>query len=143
MGRHRTSQEDAATLDGLRVEVGAIHPAAATAATTVDDKNRAGVAAALDDVYSTRLISAADVNYTMPALLYFALVVAALLLIAYPPLVGLPANGRNVVVLSGLGAMVGLGILIVIGLSHPYSEPLAIAPTAFRHALEQFTQIAG
>ncbi|MEY9862209.1 hypothetical protein ABH935_007854 [Catenulispora sp. GAS73] len=138
MGRHQTSGTAAATLDGLRVAVGAIHPAAAA-----DEKSRADVSAALDDINSKRLIRAADVNYSMPSLLYFALVIAALLLVAYPPLVGLTANGRNVVVLSGLGAMVGLGILIVIGLSHPYSEPLAIAPTAFRHALEQFAQING
>ena len=138
MGRRRTSATAAATLDGLRVEVGAIHPA-----TAADEKDRADVAAALDDVYSKRLIRAADVNYSMPALLYFAMVIAAVLLVAYPPLVGLTANGRNVMVLSGLGAMVGLGILIVIGLSRPYSEPLSIAPTAFRHALEQLTQIKG
>ena len=128
----------AATLDGLRVEVGAIRPADAAG-----EKDRAGVAAALDDVYSKRLIRAADVNYTVPSLLYLALVIAAAFLVAYPPLVGLTANGRNVGLLSGLGAMVALGILIVIGLSQPYSQPLSIAPTAFRHALEQFSQING
>jgi hypothetical protein len=138
MGRHQTSGPAAATLEGLRVEVGAVHPA-----TSADEKDRADVAGALDDIYSKRLIRAADVNYSMPSLLYFALVVAAVLLVAYPPLVGLTANLRNTMVLSGLGAMVGLGILIVVGLSHPYSEPLSIAPTAFRHALQQFTQING
>jgi hypothetical protein len=138
MGRHRISEGAAATLDGLRVEVAGIHPA-----TAAQEKDRADVGAALDDIYSKRLIRAADVNYSMPSLLYIALVIAAVLLVAYPPLVGLTANGRNVVLLAGLGAMVGLGILIVIGLSHPYSEPLRIAPTAFRHALEQFTQITG
>lgn len=138
MARHQTSNTPAGTLDALRVEAAGIHPA-----TAADEKARADVAAALDDVYSKRLIRAADVNYTMPSLLYVAMVIAAVLLVAYPPLVGLTANGRNVVVLSGLGAMVGLGILIVVGLSHPYSEPLRIAPTAFRHALEQFTQING
>ena len=138
MGRHQTSGRAAATLDGLRVEVGAVHPD-----TAAGEKSRADVASALDDAYPKLPIRAADVNSAMPSLLYFALLVAALLLVAYPPLVGLTANGRNVVVLSGLGAMVGLGILIVIGLSHPYSEPLAIAPTAFRHALEQFAQING
>ncbi|MEY9934228.1 hypothetical protein ABH926_008892 [Catenulispora sp. GP43] len=138
MGRHQTSDTSAAALDGLRIEVGAIHPA-----TAADEKDRADVAAALDDVYSKRLIRAADVNYSMPSLLYIAMVIAAILLVAYPPLVGLTANGRNVIVLSGLGAMVGLGILIVIGLSQPYSEPLSIEPTAFRHALQQFTQING
>ncbi|WP_194895020.1 DUF4239 domain-containing protein [Catenulispora pinisilvae] len=138
MGRHQTSDTAAATLDALRVEVGAVKPA-----TAADEQDRADVSAALDDLYSKRLIRAADVNYSMPSLLYLALVIAAVLLVAYPPLVGLTANLRNTVVLSGLGAMVGLGILIVIGLSHPYSEPLSIAPTAFRHALQQFTQING
>lgn len=138
MGRHRTSDTAAGALDSLRVAVGAIHPA-----TAADEKARSDVAGALDDVYAKRLILAADVNYTMPSLLYFALVIAALLLVAYPPLVGLTVNGRNVVLLSGLGAMVGLGILIVMGLSQPYSEPLSIEPTAFRHALQQFMQING
>jgi hypothetical protein len=138
MGRHQTSDTAAGTLDGLRVAAGAIHPAAAA-----EEKARSDVAAALDDVYAKRLIRAADVTYTMPSLLYLAMVLAALLLVAYPPLVGLTVNGRNVVVLSGLGAMVGLGILIVIGLSQPYSEPLSIEPTAFRHALRQFSQIGG
>lgn len=138
MGRRQTSATPAATLDGLRVEVGAIQPA-----TAADEKDRADVAAALDDIYSKRQIRAADVNYSMPSLLYVAMVIAAVLLIAYPPLVGLTANGRNVMVLAGLGAMVGLGILIVVGLSQPYSEPLSIEPTAFRHALQQFTQING
>jgi hypothetical protein len=138
MGRRQTSATAAATLDGLRVAVGAIHPA-----TAADEKDRADVAAALDDIYSKRLIRAADVNYSVPSLLYLALVIAAVLLVAYPPLVGLTVNGRNVILLSGLGAMVALGILIVIGLSEPYSEPLSIEPTAFRHALEQFTQIVG
>jgi hypothetical protein len=137
-GHRQTSATTAATLDGLRVEVGAIH-----SATAADEKDRADVAAALDDIYAKRLIRAADVNYSMPSLLYIAMVIAAILLVAYPPLVGLTANGRNVALLSGLGAMVGLGILIVVGLSQPYSEPLSIEPTAFRHALQQFTQIVG
>jgi len=138
MARHQSLDSSAATLDSLRVAVGAIQPADAQA-----EQNRADVASALDDVYSKRLIRTADVNYTMPSLLYLALVIAAILLVAYPPLVGLTANGRNVILLAGLGAMVGLGILIVIALSRPYSAPLRIEPTAFRHALQQFTQIKG
>ncbi|GAA2047038.1 hypothetical protein GCM10009839_59800 [Catenulispora yoronensis] len=138
MGDHQTSDQAYATLDGLRADVAAIHSADATA-----EKKRSDLAASLDDIYSKRLIRAADVNYDMPKLLYVALIIAALLLIAYPPLVGLTANGRNVVLLSGLGAMVGLGIFIVVALSHPYSEPLTIQPSAFRHALERFGQIDG
>ena len=138
MGRRQTSVRAAATLDGLRVEVGAIHPA-----TAADEKNRADVASALDDIYSKRLIRAADVNYDMPKLLYVALIIAAILLVGYPPLVGLTANGRNVALLAGLGAMVGLGIFIVMALSQPYGELLRIQPSAFRHALERFTQING
>ncbi|GAA1981690.1 hypothetical protein [Catenulispora subtropica] len=138
MGGHQTSDEANATLDGLRADVGAIRPADAAA-----EKKRADLAAALDDIYSKRLIRAADVNYDMPKVLYVALIIAAILLIGYPPLVGLTANGRNVVLLAGLGAMVGLGIFIVMALSHPYGEPLRIQPSAFRHALERFAQING
>jgi hypothetical protein len=138
MDGHQTSDEAYATLDGLRADVAVIHPADAAG-----EKKRADVAAALDDIYSKRLIRAADVNYDMPKVLYVALIIAAILLIGYPTLVGLTANGRNVVLLAGLGAMVGLGIFIVMALSHPYGEPLRIPPSAFRHALERFTQING
>jgi len=138
MAGHQTSDQAYATLDGLRADVAAIHPADAAA-----EKKRADLAAALDDVYAKRLIRAADVNYDMPTLIYIALIIAAVLLVGYPPLVGLTANGRNVALLAGLGAMVAIGIFIVIALSHPFSQPLRIQPTAFRHALDRFAQMNG
>ena len=136
MGRHQTSQAAWATLDGLRAHVAALHPADAAA-----DTKRADLVAALDDLTAKRAIRAADVNYAMPAIVYAAFVVGALLLICYPPLVGLTANARNVTLLGGLGAMVGLGIFIVISLSHPYSHPVGLKPVAFHQALDRFTQI--
>ena len=137
MAHHQTSDAAWATLDTLRADVAAIHPADATA-----EKKRADLAAALDDVYAKRAIRTADVNYNMPTIIYAALIIGALLLIAYPPLVGLTANPRNVTLLAGLGAMIGLGIFIVITLSHPYSHPLGLKPTAFEQALQRFAQIA-
>jgi len=136
MGNRRISNDAWTTLDALRTEVAAIRPADAAA-----DKRRAEVAAALDDLNAKRSQRAADVNYSMPTIVYIALIVGALLLIAYPPLVGLTASARNVTLLGGLGAMVGLGIFIVIALSHPYSHPVRLDPTAFRQALDRFVQI--
>jgi hypothetical protein len=136
MAHHQTSDAAWAALDTLRADVAALHPADAAA-----EKKRADLAAALDDVYAKRAIRTADVNYDMPTIIYEALIVGALLLIAYPPLVGLTANARNVTLLAGLGAMVGLGIFIVITLSHPYSHPLGLKATAFEQALRRFAQI--
>jgi hypothetical protein len=64
---------------------------------------------ALDDVYMKRAVRAGDVNYAVPRLIYAALIAAALLLIAYPPLVGFTANARNVALLAGFGLQVRAG----------------------------------
>ena len=136
MGRRKTAVAAWATLDGLRADVAALHPASETA-----ELERADLAAALDDVYAKRSIRSADVGSTMPTIAYAALIIGALLLIGYPPLVGLTANARNVTLLAGLGAMVGLGICIVFTLSHPYSSPMGLKSTAFQQALERFAQI--
>jgi hypothetical protein len=136
MSHGRTSPQAYAALDALRARVAGIHPADATA-----EKHRADIAAALDDLYAKRSIRAADVSYSIPAIIYAALVLGSVLLIAYPPLVGLTANRRNVVLLGGLGAMMGVGIFIVITLSHPFSHPFGLHPEAFHRALDRFTQI--
>jgi hypothetical protein len=136
MAHGRTSPQAFSTLDALRNRVGAIHPADATT-----EKHRADVAAALDDLYTKRSVRAADVSYSIPAIIYAALVVGSVLLIAYPPLVGLTANRRNATLLGGLGAMMGIGIFIVITLSHPFSHPFGLHPDAFHRALDRFTQI--
>ncbi|MBS2535459.1 DUF4239 domain-containing protein [Catenulispora sp. NF23] len=136
MSRQQVSTSAWTTLDGLRGFVAAIHPADDAGA-----KAQSDVATSLDDIYSKRSIRTADVHYTMPSIMYVALIVAALLLIAFPLLVGLTTNARNVAMLAGVGATVGLGIYIAIALAHPYSQPLEISPTAFKLALQRFGQI--
>lgn len=136
LGNGQTSTTAWAELDQLRSSVAAMHPADAIAAKKLGD-----LAASLDDVYQKRAVRTADVNYGIPILIYVALILAALLLLAYPPLVGMTANTRNAALLAGFGAMVGLGIYIVFDLSHPYSPPASISPTAFKLALERFAQI--
>ncbi|MFL6116522.1 MAG: hypothetical protein ACJ786_34970 [Catenulispora sp.] len=138
MAHHDISTAAWTDLDRLRSSVAALHPADAAA-----EKRRSDLAAALDDVYMKRAVRAGDVNYAVPKLIYAALIAAALLLIAYPPLVGFTANARNVALLAGFGAMIGVGIYVVIELSRPYSPPLTIHPTAFKFALERFAQITG
>jgi hypothetical protein len=137
MGEQQSSNATWSELDQLRTTVAAMHPADAAG-----EKKRADLAAALDDLYSKRSIRVADANYSMPGILYAALIVAALLLLAYPPLVGMTGNVRNVTLLAGFGAMIGLGIYIVYALSHAFAQPLAISPNAYKQALDRFAQIA-
>jgi Protein of unknown function (DUF4239) len=137
LAKGRTSEAAWTTLDNLRTTVAALKPADASAETARDD-----VASALDDLYARRQVRTADVNYTIPSLIYAALIVAALLLIGYPTLVGMTANTRNVLLLAGFGAMIGLGVYIVFDLSHPFGQPLELHPTAFQLALDRFAQIA-
>jgi hypothetical protein len=37
--------------------------------------------------------------------------------------------------------MMGVGIFIVVTLSHPFSHPFGLHPDAFHRALDRFTQI--
>lgn len=136
MAHGRTSPAAYGSLDALRAHVAGIHTTSAT-----EENARASVSTALDDLYEKRSVRAADVSYRIPAIIYAALVLGSILLIGYPPLVGLTANLRNAMLLGGLGAMMGVGIFIVITLSHPFSHPFGLHPDAFRGALDRFAQI--
>ena len=138
-GGPRSGLSEAAwtTLDDLRAGIAALKPADAAAETARDD-----LASALDDLYARREVRTADVDYRFPTLLYVVLIIAALLVIGYPTLVGISAETRNVLLLAGFGAMIGLGVYIVFDLSHPFGRPLELHPTAFQLALDRFAQIA-
>ncbi|MGA4538522.1 hypothetical protein ACPA54_00840 [Uniformispora flossi] len=99
-------------------------------------------AAALDDLYVKRYARLADVDSVAPDVLLVAMVVAGILVLVYPPLVGMTVNPRNVALLGFAGAVVGFGILFVFQLRDPFTAPLNVGPSAFKDALARYTQLA-
>lgn len=134
LARHRASPEAWRDLDAVQGALTAVPP---------DRRGDAydATSAALDDVYVKRYARLADLDAVSPPVLFGALVAAGLLVLAYPPLVGMTANSRNVAVLGFAGAIVGFGVVLVFLLRDPFTAPLNVGPSAFQEALARYAQL--
>jgi hypothetical protein len=134
LARHRASPEAWRRLDAVQ---------GALSAVPADRRGEAydATTAALDDVYIKRYARLADLDAVSPPVLFGALIVAGLLVLVYPPVVGMTANSRNVAVLGFAGAIVGFGVVLVFLLRDPFTAPLNVGPSAFQAALERYAQM--
>ncbi|WP_436789945.1 hypothetical protein [Yinghuangia sp. YIM S10712] len=98
-------------------------------------------AAAVDEVYIKRYARLADLDAVSPPVLFAAMIVAGVLVLVYPPLVGMTADRRNIALLGFAGAVVGFGILLVFQMRDPFTAPLNIGPSAFQAALARYGQL--
>jgi hypothetical protein len=97
--------------------------------------------AAVADLYVKRHVRLADPAAITPIVLPVAMIVAGVFAIVFPALVGPTTDRRHVVALAFVGAIVAFGILFVLQLRNPYTDPLAVHPSAFRTALTRYTQL--
>ncbi|MCF2530919.1 bestrophin-like domain [Yinghuangia soli] len=134
LGEHRASPAAWRQLDAVQSTLNAV-PA--------DRRAEAydATVASLDEVYVKRYARLADLDSVSPPVLFAAMIAAGLLVLIYPPLVGMTANPRNVAVLGFAGAIVGFGILLVWQLRDPFTAPLNVGPSAFQAALERYAQL--
>lgn len=134
LAEHRASPEAWRELDAAQGALQAIpedRRAAAFDATS----------ASLDEVYVKRYARLADLDAVSPSIMVVAMVVAGILVLVYPPLVGMTANPRNVALLGFAGAIVGFGIVLVLQLRDPFTAPLNVTPSAFQAAMERYAQL--
>ncbi|MDI2127212.1 DUF4239 domain-containing protein [Yinghuangia seranimata] len=134
LAHHHASSAAWRQLDGVQAALGAV------------PEDRRGSAydatsAAVDDVYVKRYARLADLDAVSPRVLLAAMITAGILVVVYPCLVGMTANPRNVALLAFAGAIVGFGILLVFQLRDPFTAPLNVGPSAFRDALERYSQL--
>ncbi|WP_406297271.1 DUF4239 domain-containing protein [Embleya sp. NBC_00888] len=97
--------------------------------------------AAVADLYVKRHVRLADPASTTPIVLPVAMIVAGIFAIVFPALVVPTADRRHVIALAFVGTIVAFGILLVLQLRNPYTDPLAVHPTAFRAALTRYAQL--
>ncbi|UGQ10884.1 DUF4239 domain-containing protein [Yinghuangia sp. ASG 101] len=109
-----------------------------------EDRRASGFEAtseAVDEVYVKRYARLADLDAVSPSVLFAAMIVAGVLVLVYPPVVGMTANRRNIALLGFAGAVVGFGILLVYQMRDPFTAPLSVGPSAFEAALVRFGQL--
>ncbi|MFB6891012.1 hypothetical protein ACFCX4_17085 [Kitasatospora sp. NPDC056327] len=94
----------------------------------------------LTDVCARRTARPADARAQVPAVALGVLVVGAVLVLATPPVVGLTANGRNLLLMGFVGASVAFAVSLVFQLSGPFDGAVRVAPTAFELALGRYDQ---
>ncbi|MFI1383168.1 hypothetical protein [Embleya sp. NPDC020886] len=112
----------------------------AAASVTARDQ-AADTRAAMADLYVKRHVRLADPASMTPIVLPVAMIVAGIFAIVFPALVGPTTDVRHIVALAFVGAIVAFGILFVIQLRNPYTDPLAVHPTAFHTSLTRYTQL--
>ncbi|MFE7560748.1 hypothetical protein [Kitasatospora sp. NPDC057500] len=136
MGRGHGSAQAWAAADRIRTSVDAVRSqnAAELAA-------KADVLRSLTDVYARRNARLADIRAQVPTLVLGGLVVGAVFVLATPPVVGLTATGRNLVLMGFVGASVAFAVSLVFQLSGPFDGAVRVEPTAFELALTRYDQI--
>ncbi|WP_457030151.1 bestrophin-like domain [Kitasatospora sp. P5_F3] len=123
-------------LDQVRV---AVDGARVTVPTEIAVKNE--VMRNLTDAYARRNTRLADVRAAVPEVVLAGLFVGAIFVVATPPVIGLTANARNLVLMGFLGACVAFGVSLVVELSGPYSGLVRLQATAFELAQVRYDQI--
>ncbi|MER5866805.1 hypothetical protein [Kitasatospora sp. NPDC002040] len=123
-------------LDQVRVAVDEARVGTSAEVTVKNDVMRN-----LTDAYARRNTRLADVRAVVPEVVLGGLFVGAVFVVATPPVIGLTANARNLVLMGFLGACVAFGVSLVVELSGPYTGLVRLQPTAFELAQVRYDQI--
>lgn len=111
-------------------------------ATGADEVRYDGALAAvaqLGDARRERVNEAATAG--VPLLLWAALLIGALVTLAFVYLFGMESLRTHTLVVFALALTMGVMLLIVYEFDYPFSGPLKVGPTAFELALERMRQI--
>ncbi|MER5354851.1 hypothetical protein ABT093_31515 [Kitasatospora sp. NPDC002551] len=138
MAHGHGSAETWAEADRIRTSVDAVR-----SQNTAELAAKADVLRSLTDVYARRNARLADIRAQVPTLALGGLVVGSVFVLATPPVVGLTANARNLVLMGFVGASVAFAVSLVFQLSGPFDGAVRVAPTAFELALTRYDQIDG
>lgn len=105
------------------------------------EPRKAQVLANLKTLQEARETRVEGAHATMPTALYTALVCAGLLVLLWPPLVGLQATRRDATALALVGALVGTATWIAFAMSTPYGGSIHVPADAYTWAHHRVTQL--
>ncbi|ROO89780.1 uncharacterized protein DUF4239 [Actinocorallia herbida] len=93
------------------------------------------------DVYAARRQRASDVEAALPSGVLFFTVLTGLAMIVLPFLLGARPQGRALLPLALMAAMLGVGVYLVFDIDHVFAGALGVAPTAFQTAVAEFDRV--
>jgi hypothetical protein len=102
---------------------------------------RDDIASQLQTVYAARRQRQVDASATLPQGMLGLTVLAALLVVIFPPMSGVRPRGWIWAPYGLLAVVVGLGVYLVFAINHTFSGPLGVDPAAFTSALAELGRI--
>jgi hypothetical protein len=111
----------------------------------IDPQNGAAVNAQLQAtsqlgiLFSEHDQRASSASARLPVGLIAAVIATSLVVIVFPFICGISSAPRSIGLVAMQAALVGIGIVVVFQLNHPYSGPLAVSPAPMQVVLQQLT----
>ncbi|GAB2833835.1 hypothetical protein GCM10022221_35830 [Actinocorallia aurea] len=93
------------------------------------------------DVYAARRQRASDAESSLPAGVLLFTGLTGLAMIVLPFLLGARPQGRALLPLGVMAAMLGVGVYLAFDIDHVFSGALAVTPSAFQTALAEFDRV--
>lgn len=132
----RLADEGWNRLDEFRAGVNALSYPEADRKDAIDD-----VRDQLREVYAARRQRASDAGSGLPAGVLLFTVVTGLAMLTLPFLVGARPQGRALLPLSLMAAMLGVAVYLVFDIDDAFSGSLGVTPAAFETAVAEFDRI--
>ncbi|WP_334029287.1 DUF4239 domain-containing protein [Nocardia terpenica] len=133
---HRLDQPTQTSFDTLRGSVESMRPA-----DPYIGGLRASALSSLTQVAKARQDRAAAAGHQTPGFWYLLLYFGAVKLLLSPVLSGVKLGRRSVMMTALLGVVVGLVIVLIHTLDHPFSGGYTVSREAFESALSRYTHI--
>ncbi|MDX6743649.1 hypothetical protein [Actinocorallia sp. A-T 12471] len=93
------------------------------------------------EVYAARRQRASDAEATLPSGVLLFTVVTGLAMIVLPFLLGARPQGRALLPLALMAAMLGVSVYLVFDIDHVFAGSLGVLPTAFETAVAEFDRV--
>jgi hypothetical protein len=123
-------------LDDLRAAVARLQPRAPS-----QQQARDNVEGQLQTIYAARRQRAVDAAASLPRGVLGLTVLAAVLVVLFPPVSGIRPRGWIWAPYVVMTVVVGLGVYLVFAINHTFSGPLGVGPAAFTSALTELGRI--
>ena len=106
-----------------------------------DQDTQSDVQGQIRAVYQARRQRASDAATSLPPAVLVFVVLIGIVMIIFPFLAGARPHGMTVVPLAVMAGLLGISIFLVFDINHTFSGGLAVKPTAFTGALQEFQRI--
>lgn len=136
MASGRLSQTGWKKLDAVRTEVNAMNFSDKASQDTQSD-----IQGLLRSVYQSRRQRGADAEAGLPEAVLVLIVLTGVLMIVFPFLAGARPHKMALLPLLVMAGLLGVSIYLVFDINHTFSGGLAVKPTAFSKALQEYQQI--